>query len=105
MVFKNNKAQGLPLNTIVIALLVIIVLVVIIVFFSSSMIKNQDQINNLAGCSDANSALGVAGWKDIESSDDNCPSGKTQIKLVPTSSKKDTNGVVTSVTLCCGVKK
>ncbi len=34
---KSNKAQGLPLNTIIIAILVIIVLVVIVLIFTGKM--------------------------------------------------------------------
>ena len=41
--FKNNKAQGLSLNTIIIASLVLIVLVVLILVFSGRMgIFGQD---------------------------------------------------------------
>ncbi|MCB9370729.1 hypothetical protein H6501_03970 [Candidatus Woesearchaeota archaeon] len=44
---KQNKAQGLPLNTIVIALLVIIALVLIITFFVSKMNKSGGDFNNV----------------------------------------------------------
>ncbi|MCB9370728.1 hypothetical protein H6501_03965 [Candidatus Woesearchaeota archaeon] len=43
---KQNKAQSLPLNTIVIALLVIIVLVVIVVFFTTRTADAGTTITN-----------------------------------------------------------
>lgn len=52
--FFNRKAQGLPLNTIVIAILVIIVMLVIIVFFTSKVGESGGTIDettsNLAKC-------------------------------------------------------
>ena len=43
---NENKAQGLPLNTIVLAILVIIVLLVVIVFFTSKMGSAGDSLDD-----------------------------------------------------------
>jgi len=43
---KIRKGQGLPLNTIVIAILVIIVMLVIIVFFTSKVGQSGDTIDD-----------------------------------------------------------
>lgn len=53
-----KKAQGLPLNTIVIAILVIIVMLVIIVFFTSKVGESgstiDDTTNTLTVCEESN---------------------------------------------------
>ena len=43
--FKNKKGQGLPLNTIIIAIIVIVVLVVIILIFSGNILHFQSAAN------------------------------------------------------------
>lgn len=55
----NNKAQSLPLNTIVIAVLVVIVLLVIIVFFTSNVGESGETLNqnSASACSISNPAL------------------------------------------------
>jgi Sec-independent protein translocase protein TatA len=55
---KNKKGQGLPLNTIVIAILVIIVLLVIIVFFTTRVGETGESIDatteNFGQCNEDN---------------------------------------------------
>ena len=65
---KSRKAQGLPLNTIVIAILVIIVLLVIVVFFTTNVGKSGEQLdqNSVGQCSEDNPALATLGYTDYE---------------------------------------
>ncbi len=86
----NKKGQGLPLNTIVIAILVIIVLLVIIVFFTSKIGesgKTLDGVNNdyTSNC-DKNTNPLLASYKNDEnifvvSTDDKgkCNSGSNKV--------------------------
>lgn len=45
MEFNKKRAQGLPLNTIVIALLVVVVLVVIVLAFTTNIAGFNDSVN------------------------------------------------------------
>ena len=47
MVYNTKKAQGLPLNTIVIALLVVVVLVVLIFAFVNNIGQSQSQLDEV----------------------------------------------------------
>ena len=49
MAYKTKKAQGLPLNTIVIALLVVVVLVVLIFAVVNNMGQSQSEIDEIRG--------------------------------------------------------
>ena len=69
----RKKAQGLPLNTIVIALLVIIVLVVVIVFFIGNFSGTSDTVgentNQFESCQvSENSVLRIAGYTEADQS-------------------------------------
>jgi len=105
---KNKKAQGLPLNTIVLAILVIIVLLVIIVFFTSKMgdtSKSLDQNAQIAKCSTKNVAIAALGFTDAQYSDDakscsNLGDNYKPISVIP--SNKDANNAV--IGICCGTK-
>lgn len=59
MEFNKKKAQGLPLNTIVIALLVVVVLVVIVLAFTTNIGNFNDSLNDNSGsaCSAGNPAI------------------------------------------------
>ena len=56
--FNNSKAQGLPLNTIVIAILVVVVMVVMIVMFNGGTDDAKKDLNGMSdsfsGCSNGN---------------------------------------------------
>jgi uncharacterized membrane protein YqiK len=43
-----RRAQGLPLNTIIISIIVVVVLVVIILIFTRQMIDNRQTLNSCA---------------------------------------------------------
>lgn len=65
----RKKAQGLPLNTIVIAILVIIVMLVIVVFFTSQIGESGSTIDDTQGqftgsnaCSVSNPAATALGY-------------------------------------------
>ena len=59
MVYNTKKAQGLPLNTIVIALLVVVVLVVIILAFTTNIGGFNTQVRDTGTglCGPANPAI------------------------------------------------
>ena len=59
MVYNTKKAQGLPLNTIVIALLVVVVLVVIILAFTTNIggFNTQVQETGAGVCNSGNPAI------------------------------------------------
>ena len=103
MLNKFKKAQGLPLNTIVIAILVIIVMLVIVVFFTNNVGKSGKQINQVSGCTDQNPALTSIGYTNIHEEtgkDANnlvCTQGGKYIKLIP--KVKDDTG---KYSICCG---
>lgn len=61
---QSKKGQGLPLNTIVIAIIVIIVLLVIILFFTSSFSGQQQQIDDTGSnmCDPNNPVLRTQGY-------------------------------------------
>ena len=67
----NSKAQGLALNTIVIAILVIIVLLVIIVFFTTQVGETGDQLDNNSAsqCNENNPALSTLGYDEYQEID------------------------------------
>ena len=93
---KNIKGQGLPLNTIVIAILVIIVLLVIVIFFTTKMDSSGDSLDeqgdSLNKCSDTNPALTM--YSDITDTTSSCTG---DFKKVPFSTNNNN-------TVCC-VKK
>ena len=91
---NKKKGQGLPLNTIIIAILVIIVMLVIVVFFTSRMItvgnETSSQTDNIRDCSPDNPALNV-GYKNIANVEgDSCPDNSERIPIAPN---------------CCGVRR
>ena len=104
----NNKAQSLPLNTIVIAILVIIVLLVIVVFFVSKMGENTETLNQQSAstCSVSNPAIATFGYTDANQNsvfDENhenygCRVGWERISAIPI---KEENG---NKLVCCGTK-
>ena len=49
----NKKGQGLPLNTIIIAIIVIVVLVIIIIIFSGNILNFQNASNSGNECRQA----------------------------------------------------
>lgn len=66
---NNKKGQGLPLQTIVIAILVIIVLLVIVVFFVAKIGDTGDNVDTTSGqyteCSTDNPAFQVLTYDNI----------------------------------------
>ena len=100
-----KKSQGLPLNTIVIAILVIIVLVVIILFFTTNIFVAQDDINEVKGCYEGNPILsnyksvGESEKKSAEDSSEPCGNNKQKISLIPRKKVGD------KYVYCCGIKK
>ena len=74
MVQLFRKGQGLPLNTIVIAILVIIVLLVIVVFFTSRVGETGGQLdeNSAVDCSINNPAISALGRYDDANFQDTC---------------------------------
>lgn len=58
---KAKKGQGLPLNTIILALIVIVVLVMIIVWFTTQFSQSTQSMGNtsdsISKCRDSNPAL------------------------------------------------
>ncbi len=115
MVFnKNNKAQSLALNTIVIAMLVIIVLLVIIVFFTGSISKTGSTIddNNPTSCSDNNPAIKALGYSNTIWSESKPTNGNYELISVISSVKGDlVNGIAvpnpesSNTYYCYGIKK
>jgi len=102
---KAKNAQGLPLNTIVIAILVIIVLLVIVVFFTSNVGKSGEQINQISGCTTQNGALTTIGYTQIHpesgkaEGDTTCNDGGSYVPIIPTGKDSDGKGII-----CCAVK-
>jgi len=114
---KSIKGQGLPLNTLVIAILVIIVLLVLVVSFTSNFGKSNASLNEVSGCSLSNPLVSAI-YKSANSEkisvtnykiDPNkaCTGDQKYISLIPkTTTKKDeTTGKATEYSICCGVKK
>ena len=101
-----KKGQGLPLNTVVLAILVILVLVIVIVYFTTSMSETGDSINDnteaIKGC-DVGSYIipsddySDAGYGKGTKTDDSlkCKDGWDRIY---SAGKKDE-------TICCAKKK
>ena len=91
----SKKAQGLPLNTIVIAILVLIVLLVIVLFFTGSFSDNSGQISDtsdsLRACDSSNSAIGSL-YDRIEPESGSCDAGGI---LIPGMNVDDGD-------VCCG---
>ena len=98
---KQNKAQGLPLNTIVIAILVIIVLLVIVVFFTTKVGDTSQQLDDKGSVSacdvDSNPAVATLGYVNAKYIDlDTCKDqGGSRITIV--SNNEDDE-------VCCGFK-
>ncbi len=69
--FSFKKGQGLPLNTIVLAILVIIVLLVIVVFFTTRVGEAGKQLDtqSTTACESTNPALSTAGYIGFASED------------------------------------
>ena len=86
---QNRKGQGLPLNTIVIAILVIIVLLVIIVFFTTRVGETGDQLdeNSASACDPGNPAISTA-YPDATNTDVNsrseCNNGEERVPGIST---------------------
>jgi len=105
---KLKKSQGLPLNTIVLAILVIIVLLVIIVFFTSKIgdtSKQLDQNAQIASCSTSNVAISSLGYTSANYEKSNnlgvCDSGSTKLSIIPV--EKTADGSPTG-RVCCASK-
>lgn len=105
---RIKKGQGLPLNTIVLAILVIIVLLVIIVFFTSKMGDTSQQLDDnaqIAQCSTKNVAITSLGYKSVSYDySDNagvCNTGYSKLSIVP--DEKGTDGLATG-RVCCASK-
>lgn len=106
MISKLKKAQGLPLNTVVLAILVILVLVIIIVYFTTNMSKTGDSLDEntkgVNGCERGSYIIPIdkysdAKWNNPEENDESkknngCPSSYVRIY----SAGKNTAGEV-----CC----
>ena len=80
----TKKAQGLPLNTIVIAILVIIVLLVIIVFFTTRVGETGDQLDqqSASACATNNPAISTAypgATNDDLTSRDSCNNNEERV--------------------------
>ena len=71
MVYNTKKAQGLPLNTIVIALLVVVVLVVIILAFTTNIGGFNTQVNEVGGgsCNAGNPAVAALYGSELNAAD------------------------------------
>jgi competence protein ComGC len=113
----NKKAQGLPLNTIVIAILVIIVLLVIVVAFTSNFTKSNDQLGEVSGCTLSNAALSI-NYRDVQTKSDvdsanfngnaacsEIGSDWRYISVIPKQEKTDSDGNVIAYNICCGLPK
>ncbi len=87
-IINKKKGQGLPLQTIVIAILVIIVLLVIVVFFVAKMGNAGGDVdktsNNLKDCNMNNPAINTI-YSDVEEGDGdgNCDEGFSSIPGIP----------------------
>lgn len=94
-----KKAQGLPLNTIVIAMLVIIVMVVIVVFFTKGIGDSGDKLEGASDCSFSNPLISTDDYKSVKSEDSTgsgCGEGEKSIATVILPKK---NG---KAQICCG---
>lgn len=69
MIFKNKKAQGMPLNVIVIAAIVLIVLVVLIAIFSGRIVQFGESVDKTQPC-----IVNGGTWKD------SCDATETELK-------------------------
>lgn len=76
----NKKGQGLPLNTIIIAIIVIVVLVLIILIFTGQMTTFANVTNSDRGCRAeggtcmAETTCTLTGGQEVGSAaDNNCP--------------------------------
>ena len=96
-----KKGQGLPLNTIVIAILVILVLVVIIVFFTTNVGKTGDELENQGSVSacdaGSNPAIKTLGHKSAQYADEDDCTDRGGSVLDMVSADKDGKA-------CCGWK-
>ena len=77
--YIDRKGQGLPLNTIVLAILVIIVLLFIIVFFAGQVGQTGEDIEETRDCSYSNPAIQAMPQYDsdntfraLDEEDDSC---------------------------------
>jgi len=100
--YFNKKGQGLPLNTIVIAMLVIIVLVVIILYFTTNMGRAGSQMeeNSITKCDNSNVALSTI-YEEIAEANEKtgCTKPKERIGTVPAWNKSGT------MKICCAERK
>ena len=94
----RQKAQGLPLNTIVIAILVIIVLLVIVVFFTSRIGESGKAINALEGCEATNPV--TSGYTNPQPRVESCNEGETRISAI--APVEGENG---ELVICCGTQE
>jgi hypothetical protein len=112
MIFFNKRAQGLPLNTVVIAILAIITLLVIVVMFSGKFSESSDQLSEVSGCSLSNplvktkyeKVFTVSGVMKKDISDASCSSQGGNAEYVSFAPPKYDEEKKT-YTICCGVKK
>jgi ABC-type glycerol-3-phosphate transport system permease component len=97
MNFKNlhNKAQSLPLNTIVIAILVVIVLLIIIVTFTDSFTGSNEAIGDATSCSPDNPSL--SNYQLVRPSDSCDLDGEERIFTARLTEQQKEQG-----SLCCG---
>lgn len=88
MVYKTKKAQGLPLNTIVIALLVVVVLVVLIFAVVNNMGQSQSEIDEIRGagaCNPDNNLVIAQFGSDaiVNGEEETCQPGFGRVQGVP----------------------
>ena len=56
----NKKAQGLPMNVVILGIIVIVVLVIVLVFFVGGTAQVQQKINQLLGINTAGEQVAIA---------------------------------------------
>lgn len=93
--FFSRKGQGLPLNTVVIAILVVLVLVILIVYFTTSMNKTGDDIEqNTQGvnaCKVGSYIIPADKYSDVDdtkNADESCKDGWVRIYSAKTDEGK-----------------
>lgn len=115
MVYNTKKAQGLPLNTIVIALLVVVVLVVLILAFTTNIFNFNQQIDEQAGatrCEPSNPIVQASNFarvveQTVEVSNLNqisCQNNGQEIRTLRNVQSQD-DGETFQGTICCGFRE
>lgn len=106
--FFNKKGQGLPLNTVVLAILVVLVLVILIVYFTTSMTKSGNDIETntqaVNACEVGSYIISADDYSDASNKDKGhtnnvtCDTKNNWVRIY--SGKTGENGYV-----CCALKK